>query len=99
MKPLPAAPLAGHDEAIFKDRFRRRSMRWDIWIEQRGMEGDRRDAELMYQAQRDRSFGVIGYMPTLAKVPHDPFPYTGGVKLGYLARWRAECMLDVYDET
>jgi hypothetical protein len=59
----------------------------------------RRDAELMYQAQRDRSFGVIGYMPILAKVPHDPFPYTGGVKLGYLARWRAECMLDIYDET
>lgn len=59
---------------------------------------DHRDADLMWQAQRSRGFGEFGYLPTLAQLPHDPYPYVGGIKLGRRANWEVE-QVALFDET
>lgn len=49
MKPLPLPSFTDEDMAIWLDRCARREMRWGMWLNERAVESDRRDAELMLQ--------------------------------------------------
>jgi NTP pyrophosphatase (non-canonical NTP hydrolase) len=51
MKPLPLPSFTDEDMAIWLDRCARREMRWGMWLNERAVESDRRDAELMLRAQ------------------------------------------------
>jgi hypothetical protein len=63
---------------------------------------DRRDADQMYHAQRSRAYGHIGILPTLVELPHDPYPYQGGVVLGKQSEYEMELAREsemiVYEE-
>lgn len=82
----PTAPLTDEDWSIWWERPGYGSNP-TLWVTWNG--GDQRDANIMYEAQRERKFGAIGWMPALAPGSADPFPYTGGVLLGRRGEWLA----------
>jgi hypothetical protein len=54
MKPLPTEPFTAEDEAIWYAAAVRRDLRWALWLNQRSLELDRRDAALMFHGQRNK---------------------------------------------
>jgi hypothetical protein len=65
MKPLPVATFTEEDHAIFVAATLKRTLRWGLWINQRSIGQDRRDALVMLEAQSfhplARNFGRILY--------------------------------------
>jgi hypothetical protein len=57
MKPLPLPSLTDEDMAIWLDRCVRREMRWGMWLNERAVESDRRDAELMFERMNHWEWG------------------------------------------
>jgi hypothetical protein len=94
MNPFPAARWTEEDADIWV----RLLKRWGLYryaVALHWSQGqDKRDAELMYEMQRYRSFGYIGPLPAMAKLPHDPYPYAGGVRLGRKREWEEEVAAD-----
>lgn len=95
VKRLPSAPHTEEDRIIWCELMARLYKRhWQV-----SREADRCDAALMYEMQRYRSFGEIGPLPGMARLPHDPYPYAGGVKLGRFDEWCLELEMDKGDIT
>jgi hypothetical protein len=59
MKPLPPAPLTDEDLNLLVGLTQRRALRFGMWINERSIASDRRDADLMLHAQRHKLVAAL----------------------------------------
>lgn len=91
MTRLELAPLTDEDVAIWRQITRdRRDAHPAFCCALVNPDSDRRDADLMYQAQRERVWGQIGWVPAMAPANIEPYPYFGGVRLHCRGQWLLE---------